>query len=38
MSWLDKFSRKKVSGLFRKSDIPEDLWEKCTNCGQMIFH
>ena len=38
MSWLDRFSRTKVSGLFRKSDIPEDLWEKCTNCEQMIFH
>ena len=38
MSWLDRFARPKVRGLFRKPDIPEDLWEKCTNCEQMIFH
>ena len=29
VSWLDRFSRPKVSGLFRKPDIPQDLWEKC---------
>ena len=38
MSWLDRFSRPKVSGLFRKPDIPQDLWEKCEKCEQMIFH
>ena len=38
MSWLDRFARPKVRGLFRKPDIPEDLWEKCGNCEQMIFH
>ena len=38
MSWLDRFSRPKVSGLFRKPDIPHDLWEKCDKCEQMIFH
>ena len=38
MSWLDRFSRPKVSGLFRKPDIPHDLWEKCDQCEQMIFH
>ena len=38
MSWLDRFARPKVRGLFRKDNIPQDLWEKCTNCEQMIFH
>jgi len=38
VSWLDRFARPKVRGLFRKDDIPQDLWEKCTNCEQMIFH
>ncbi len=38
MSWLDRFARPKVRGLFRKDDIPHDLWEKCPNCEQMIFH
>ena len=38
MSWLDRFARPKVSGLFRKHDIPHDLWKKCEKCEQMIFH
>ena len=38
MSWLERFARPKVSGLFRKPDIPHDLWEKCDKCEQMIFH
>ncbi len=38
MSWLDRFARPKVRGLFRKDDIPHDLWEKCPNCEQMIFY
>ncbi len=38
MSWLDRFARPKVRGLFRKDDIPQDLWEKCAKCEQMIFH
>ena len=38
MSWLERFARPKVSRLFRKSDIPQDLWKKCEKCEQMIFH
>jgi acetyl-CoA carboxylase carboxyl transferase subunit beta len=38
MSWLDRFARPKVRGLFRRDDIPEKLWEKCPACEQMIFH
>ena len=38
MSWLDRFARPKVRGFFRKDDIPQDLWEKCPSCEQMIFH
>jgi acetyl-CoA carboxylase carboxyl transferase subunit beta len=38
MSWLERFARPKVRGLFRKDNIPEHLWEKCPACEQMIFH
>ena len=38
MSWLERFARPKVRGIFRKDDIPQDLWEKCPACEQMIFH
>jgi acetyl-CoA carboxylase carboxyl transferase subunit beta len=38
MSWLTNFVRPKLQALVRKADVPENLWEKCTACGQMIFH
>ena len=38
MSWLTNFVRPKLQALVRKADVPENLWEKCTSCGQMIFH
>jgi acetyl-CoA carboxylase carboxyl transferase subunit beta len=37
MSWLDRFVRPKVRALVRKPDIPENLWDKCPQCEQMIF-
>ncbi len=38
MNWLANFVRPKIRALVRKSDIPENLWEKCPSCEQMIFH
>jgi len=38
MSWLTNFVRPKIRALVRKADVPENLWDKCTACGQMIFH
>ncbi len=38
MSWLTNFVRPKLQALVRKADVPENLWEKCAACGQMIFH
>jgi len=38
MNWLTNFVRPKIRALVRKSDIPENLWEKCPACEQMIFH
>jgi acetyl-CoA carboxylase carboxyl transferase subunit beta len=37
MSWLNNFVRPKLQALVRKSTVPENLWEKCPGCGQMIF-
>jgi acetyl-CoA carboxylase carboxyl transferase subunit beta len=30
--------RPKIRALVRKTDVPENLWDKCPACGQMIFH
>ncbi len=38
MSWLTNYVRPKIRALVSKSDVPDNLWTKCSNCGQMIFH
>ncbi|MCW9035467.1 MAG: acetyl-CoA carboxylase, carboxyltransferase subunit beta [Rhodospirillales bacterium] len=38
MNWLTNFVRPKLKGLVQKKDIPDNLWEKCPSCSQMIFH
>ena len=38
MSWLTNYVRPKIRALVSKSDVPDNLWAKCSNCGQMIFH
>ena len=38
MSWLTNYVRPKIRALVSKSDVPDNLWAKCNNCGQMIFH
>ncbi|MGQ0664265.1 MAG: acetyl-CoA carboxylase, carboxyltransferase subunit beta [Pseudomonadota bacterium] len=38
MNWLTNFVRPKIRALVRKSDVPDNLWDKCPNCGKMIFH
>lgn len=38
MNWITNFVRPKIRALVNKPDLPDDLWEKCPNCGQMIFH
>ena len=40
MNWLKNVIRPKLRQLVGadKKDVPENLWEKCKSCGQMIFH
>lgn len=37
MSWLTNFVRPKIRALVG-NDVPENLWEKCPKCEQMLFH
>ncbi len=37
MNWITDFVRPKLRALVGK-DIPENLWDKCSKCEQMIFH
>jgi acetyl-CoA carboxylase carboxyl transferase subunit beta len=38
MNWLTNFVRPKIRALVKKQNVPDNLWCKCKNCGQMIFH
>ena len=38
MNWLTNFVRPKIRALVKKEDVPENLWQKCPACEQMVFH
>ena len=38
MNWLTNFVRPKLRALGIQRDVPDNLWHKCPNCSQMIFH
>ena len=39
MSWIANFVRPKLQKLVGgRKEVPDNLWHKCPNCGQMIFH
>jgi acetyl-CoA carboxylase carboxyl transferase subunit beta len=38
VSWLSNFVLPKIRAVVAKKEVPENLWHKCPNCGQMLFH
>ena len=38
MNWISNYVRPKINAIFSKKDTPENLWQKCPNCGMMLFH
>ncbi len=38
MNWLTNFVLPKIRAVVAKKDVPDHLWHKCPNCGQMLFH
>jgi len=38
MSWLTEYVRPKIRTLFTRREVPENLWQQCPACEQMIFH
>lgn len=38
MSWLERVVRPRIKALVGRPETPDNLWHKCGNCGQMIFH
>jgi acetyl-CoA carboxylase carboxyl transferase subunit beta len=38
MNWLTNFVLPKIRAVVAKKEVPDNLWHKCPNCGQMLFH
>ena len=38
MSWLTELALPKIRELVRKTETADNLWDKCPDCEQMIFH
>jgi acetyl-CoA carboxylase carboxyl transferase subunit beta len=39
MNWISEWALPKIKTLFGSSrEVPENLWHKCSNCEQMVFH
>ena len=38
MNWISNYVRPKINSLFSRREVPENLWTKCDECGQMLFH
>ena len=38
MNWITNYVRPKIRALVQRPEVPDNLWEKCSSCAQMIFH
>ena len=38
MNWISNYVRPKINSLFSRREVPENLWIKCPETGQMVFH
>ena len=38
MSWINSIVRPKIRGLLNKREMPQNLWIKCPETGEMVFH
>tara|TARA_B100000989_G_scaffold297939_1_gene285346 strand:- start:1375 stop:2226 length:852 start_codon:yes stop_codon:yes gene_type:complete len=37
MNWITNFVRPKLQAIVGKKEVPDNLWETCNNCGQMLL-
>ncbi|MCI4665713.1 MAG: acetyl-CoA carboxylase, carboxyltransferase subunit beta [Neomegalonema sp.] len=38
MNWINNVALPKFNSFFQRREMPDNLWRKCGNCEQMIFH
>ncbi|MBV8455381.1 MAG: acetyl-CoA carboxylase carboxyltransferase subunit beta [Acetobacteraceae bacterium] len=37
MSWITEYVRPKIQTLFARREVPDNLWQQCPGCQQMVF-
>jgi acetyl-CoA carboxylase carboxyl transferase subunit beta len=37
MSWITEYVRPKIQTLFARREVPDNLWQQCPSCQQMVF-
>ena len=38
MNWITNYVRPKISSMLGRRDVPDNLWIKCPETGEMVFH
>jgi acetyl-CoA carboxylase carboxyl transferase subunit beta len=38
MNWITNYVRPRINSIFSRREVPENLWQKCSECGTMLFH
>src|SRR6056297_468248 len=38
MNWITNYVRARISSIFSRREMRENLWTKCDACGTMLFH
>jgi len=38
MNWLTNFVKPKLTALVKRKEVPQNLWNNCPKCGDMIHH
>lgn len=38
MNWITSYVRPKINSMLGRRDMPENLWVKCPETGEMVFH
>jgi len=38
MNWLTNFVKPKLSALVKRKEVPDNLWQNCPSCGNMMHH
>lgn len=38
MNWISNYVRPKINSILQRKEMPENLWIKCPETGEMVFH